>query len=87
MHLEGTDRPFSEDEVARIRNAIPGTRSQQVIYRDSEGYDVAIVHQFLRPDGLLAGFERPDPTHLYVDGIHYRRMKNEPSYDKEPSSD
>lgn len=47
----------------------PGTRSQVVAYYDAEGRRVAIVHQYLRPDGMIGGSGRPDPKELLDGGI------------------
>lgn len=44
------------------------TRSQIVVYYNSEGYPVALVHQYRRKDGLLGGSGRPDPKRLFMDG-------------------
>ena len=40
---------------------LPGTRSQLISYRTEEGFEVARVHQYLRPGGALGGYGRPDP--------------------------
>jgi len=45
-----------------------GTRSQILYYYES-GEPVAIVHQYLRPDGTLGGSGRPDPKELRIDGV------------------
>lgn len=45
------------------------TRSQYVVYYDSDGRFVAGVHQYLRPDGSIGGRgRRPDPKRLVVAG-------------------
>lgn len=44
----------------------PGTRSQIVIYYDRQRNPVAIVHQYLRPDGTLGGSGKPDPKRLIL---------------------
>jgi len=47
----------------------PGTRSQIIYYYDAEGEPVAVVHQYLRPDGSLGASGRPDPKQLLIDGV------------------
>jgi len=45
----------------------PGTLSQMVWYFD--GLErVALVHQYLRPDGSLGASGRPDPKRLLIGG-------------------
>ena len=48
------------------------TRSQQVSYYDSDGNEVARVHQYLRKDGTLGLSGKPDPKRLFQDGVLYR---------------
>lgn len=48
------------------------TRSQEVIYFDNKGVEIARVHQYLRPDQTLGGRGKPDPKMLYDDGVLYR---------------
>lgn len=45
----------------------PGTLSQIVAYYGPQGR-VAIVHQYLRPDGSLGASGRPDPKQLLLEG-------------------
>lgn len=47
------------------------TRSQMVAYFD-KGVKVALVHQYLRPDGTLGASGRPDPKRLLLGGAAYR---------------
>jgi len=49
----------------------PGTLSQIVAYLDSQGRQVAIVHQYLRRDGSVGGSGRPDPKKLFHNGKLY----------------
>ncbi len=49
----------------------PCTRSQIIAYLDGQGRKVAIVHQYLRPDGKLGGSGQPDPKTLFDKGILY----------------
>ena len=51
------------------------TRSQMISYVDSDGNEVARVHQYLRPDGKIGAKGRPDPKRLFEDGILYRLVK------------
>jgi hypothetical protein len=50
----------------------PGSVSQEVRYYDADNYEVARVHQYVKPDGTLGGSGLPDPKRLYIDGIMYR---------------
>lgn len=45
----------------------PGTRSQMVFYVDHQGKVVALVHQYLRPDGSIGASGKPDPKKLIVE--------------------
>jgi hypothetical protein len=47
------------------------TRSQIIRYRDRSDRTVAIVHQYLRPDGTIGGAGRPDPKRLVRHGVIY----------------
>ena len=49
----------------------PGTRSPMVAYLDATGQRIALVHQYLRPDGTLGGSGRPDPKLLVEGGVAY----------------
>jgi len=42
-----------------------------VAYLDAGGQRIALVHQYLRPDGTIGGSGRPDPKELLEDGIIY----------------
>ncbi len=56
----------------------PGTRSQTLMYRDPQtGGLVAIVHQYLRPDGTLGAGGRPDPKQLIIEDIGYIPARSE----------
>ena len=52
-----------------------GLRSQIVYYVDQNDETIAVVHQYARPDGSLAGSGRPDPKHLRLGNrrLHVRR--------------
>lgn len=48
------------------------TRSQIIAYFDAEGNQLAIVHQYLRPDGTIGASGKPDPKRLRQgDTIYY----------------
>ena len=52
------------------------THSQMVSYREpSTDYEVARVHQYLRPNGDIGASGKPDPKRLYKDGELYRLEK------------
>ncbi len=44
------------------------TRSQMVLYSTREGKPLALVHQYTRPDGELAGSGMPNPHKLFLEG-------------------
>lgn len=46
----------------------PGVRSQILYYYDQNGEPVAIVHQYVRPDGSLGGSGKPDPKKIFLEG-------------------
>lgn len=46
-----------------------GSQSQIVAYRLPDIGKIALVHQYVRPDGKIRG--RPDPKYLVVDGVLY----------------
>ena len=56
------------------------TRSQILAYFDTAGQRLAIVHQYLRPDGTIGGSGRPDPKLLFEGGIEYRVEPPEQNY-------
>jgi hypothetical protein len=47
------------------------TRSQIVGYYDAQLRKVALVHQYMRPDGRLGASGRPDPKRIFKDGELY----------------
>lgn len=49
----------------------PCTRSQILACFDRLGVKVALVHQYLRPDGSLGASGKPDPKKLQLDGYLY----------------
>ena len=46
---------------------LEGTRSQMVWYLSPEGQKLALVHQYLLPDGTIGGSGRPDPKRMILD--------------------
>src|SRR5258707_1282052 len=56
---------LKKDVLAPRKSWLPsGTRSQLVAYYNSAGTKIAIVHQYLKPDGTLGASGRPDPKLL-----------------------
>jgi hypothetical protein len=53
------------------------TYSQMISYRDSEGNEVARVHQYLRPDGKIGASGKPDPKRVFLRGTLYRLAKKQ----------
>ena len=47
------------------------TRSQMISYVDTDGAEIARVHQYLRPDGTVGGSGKPDPKRLLCGGKIY----------------
>jgi hypothetical protein len=47
------------------------TISQMIAYLDKDGKRVALVHQYLRPDGRIGASGRPDPKQLLQGGALY----------------
>lgn len=45
----------------------PGTKSQMVWYFDKSLNRVALVHQYVLPDGSIGASGRPDPKRLLLD--------------------
>lgn len=51
---------------------VEGTVSQMVAYRNKNGRQVALVHQYLRPDGKLGGrSKRPTPKNIRIGNTLY----------------
>lgn len=44
----------------------PDTQSQIVYYYNSKNQPVAIVHQYLRPDGTIGASGLPDPKRVFL---------------------
>ena len=47
------------------------TRSQLISYHDKSGRKVAIVHQYLKPDGTIGASGKPDPKMILHNGVRY----------------
>lgn len=47
------------------------TWSQMIAYYDANNYRVALVHQYLRPDGRIGASGLHDPKRVYYDGRVY----------------
>lgn len=41
------------------------TRSQILSYRDGAGFEIARIHQYVRPDGSMGASGLPDPKRLF----------------------
>lgn len=51
------------------------TLSQSISYRDTDGNEIARVHQYLKPDNTLGGSGLPDPKRIFHNGVLYRLIK------------
>ena len=59
---------LEDDRPVRAELGLPeGTRSQMVWYLGPDGRKLAIVHQYLLPDGTIGGSGRPDPKRMILD--------------------
>jgi hypothetical protein len=65
------EKPYSQGPPEPRSGEPPGTLSQIVAYLDSQGRQVAIVHQYLRKDGSIGGSGKPDPKKLFHKGNLY----------------
>ena|SRR5208282_6904952 len=68
---ELSEKVDSENPCPTASGEPPGTLSQMVAYLDSNGHRVAVVHQYLRKNGELGGWGRPDPKKLIYQGTIY----------------
>src|SRR5262245_45150744 len=67
---ELSTRILKEGHPSPPRAALPiCTRSQSIAYLDAKGDEVAMVHQYLKPDGSLGASGRPDPKRLLENGV------------------
>ena len=65
------EKVYSEEPPQKRSGEPPGTLSQILAYLDSQGRQMAIVHQYLRKDGSIGGSGRPDPKKLFYQGTVY----------------
>ena len=49
-----------------------GTKSQVIAYINSNGEQIALVHQYLKRDGTLGGSGMPDPKELLQGEVLYK---------------
>lgn len=67
-----TQKLVDQSHVSSPRSGLPiCTWSQIIAYLDDKGSKVALVHQYLRPDGTLGASGRPDPKRLLLEGLLY----------------
>ena len=59
-----------KDRPCPLASEPAGTRSQMVAYFEGVRR-IALVHQYLRPDGTIGASEMPDPKELFEDGVLY----------------
>jgi len=61
-----------------------------VYYRDQQYKDVALVHQYLLPDGTIGASGIPDPKFILENGILYKfpssRQTNPASFPPNPAT-
>ena len=62
------------------------TESQMVLYIDDQGVEVALVHQYLRPDHTIGGSHKPDPKRLVKDDKLYKLTKSSDKTSQEEGS-
>jgi hypothetical protein len=65
------EKVYSQAPPQKRSGEPPGALSQIVAYLDSQGRQVAIVHQYLRKDGSIGGSGQPDPKKLFYRGNLY----------------
>ena len=66
-----SEKLIREGPPSANANQPPGTKSQVLAYLNSDGRQVAIVHQYLRPDGSLGGGGKPAPKKLLQESVLY----------------
>lgn len=72
--LEGefSQRVLKEHPADPSYGQVEGTLSQLVGYYNSNGAQVALVHQYLRPDGKLGGrSKKPTPKKIRIEDTLY----------------
>lgn len=56
------------DRLVQPEVGLPmGTRSQMVWYLGQDGRKLALVHQYLLPDGTIGGSGQPDPKRMILE--------------------
>jgi hypothetical protein len=78
-YVEKVERGVLAVEIRRDKHPAPPkanqpycTCSQILAYLNADGNRIAVVHQYLLPDGKLGGSGRPDPKALLVgDTLYY----------------
>jgi hypothetical protein len=69
LHPEGSE--IEAPGSARRGAAVLHPESDGGDYYLPDGTRVALVHQYLRPDGFVGASGRPDPNALLKDGVLY----------------
>jgi hypothetical protein len=75
--LTASVRPDSEHLARSMPGEPPGTISHIVRYFDRDGRVVAIVHEYILPDGSRGGSGRPDPKWVRIGAKAYK-LKDDP---------
>lgn len=63
----GYDNHLSRRQRQKIGEPLC-TRSQMMLYYDSDGQPLALVHQYRRRNGTLGGSGKPDPKRIFMSG-------------------
>jgi hypothetical protein len=73
MIIDGTvsaGKPFKSTPVPSGHHQPPGTLSETVPYSFGKG-DMALCHQFRKPDGTIGASGKPDPKMIRCNGKQY----------------
>ena len=62
---------WKDQHLSQPRNEPFCTKSQMLIYWTAEREPIALVHQYLRPDGSLGASGQPDPKRIVVGDTVY----------------
>jgi hypothetical protein len=61
-------RLFKERHADPVRTGQPYcTRTQMLVYSTQDGDPIALVHQYLRPNGTVGASGKPSPKKLVID--------------------
>jgi hypothetical protein len=71
-------KPGSEHPAPPALNDVPGTISHILQYFDENGDLVAMVHEYVRPDGSLGGAGRRDPKWLRTGNRILKQRRKKP---------